>query len=523
MHGLALSFKEVRIDDSNENTLLRRVNGYLPSGGLLGVIGGSGSGKSLLMRSMCGLVMDCNFDGQIIVDGISKKFGGFVGGMRYNHYHESKLISSLSPREMLTFSALMRGVNLQGNKYLDLLVSKLCLTDVFDKMTSPWLRAGLSDIQKRCLNICNELISPPPILLFDDVFSGMDSSITYDILSTLRTLQKEESMSIVLSIHQPTPRISELFDQVLILGNKEAVFFGTISELQSFMTRIDSRFYISSELQPIDHFLEAIHLDPSEEHNVRYGDAFVKDELYLDLMKKINGNPEELVVSVYRLDKMTPTSASGKELEQKPSYTNSWSLKVVLNNVFYLIWRNLVIGFRDLAFFPIQLAIIGVAGLFSGLIFMTPQVEIGREVYVALTAISVTPDIILYLMIIKLKQAVQNKEICQHESSQRSYSLFSFWLAEIIANSIMLISFLPGILFPFFLIGFPLASFPFVLMVFFSVSTYSIDIHKDSQVLLSTSACYGGRRSRALLDSTVQQSGECIYPLLRQCGDIDGV
>ena len=129
-------------------------------------------------------------------------------------------------------------------------------------------------------------------------------------------------------------------------------------------------------------------------------------------MKKINGNPEELVVTVYRLDKMTPTSASGKELEQKPSYTNSWSLKVVLNNVFYLIWRNLVIGFRDLAFFPIQLAIIGVAGLFSGLIFMTPQVEIGREVYVALTAISVTPDIILYLIIIKLKQAVQNKEIC---------------------------------------------------------------------------------------------------------------
>ena len=301
----------------------------------------------------------------------------------------------------------------------------------------------------------------------------MDSSITYDIITAIRSMQKQNIFSIVLSVHQPTPRISELFDHALILDNREGVFFGTMSELQMFTNRISSRHTIfSADMQPLDYFLHAIRTDRSDDILMQYSDLFMNDELFPTLIKAMDGCPgdaagQRLVVNRLGFD-AGATSERNSAGAAEPVL--SINLACFVKNLLCLTGRNLVHGFRDLSFFTIQITTLLAAGILSGLIFLSPPTVIGREIYVTLPGISLIPNLMFYIIVVKLKQAFDNKVICYQESSQRIYSIFTFWLAEVIANSIMLISFLPGVIIPYFLIGWPLASFPFVLMVSYTVS-----------------------------------------------------
>ena len=64
------------------------------------------------------------------------------------------------------------------------------------------------------------------VLLLDEPTSGLDSYTAEHVCKTLNDLAMRRSRSILLTIHQPGPEITRLFDHVLILSNGHTIFNG---------------------------------------------------------------------------------------------------------------------------------------------------------------------------------------------------------------------------------------------------------------------------------------------------------
>ena len=97
--------------------------------------------------------------------------------------------------------------------------------------------------QRKRISIACELVSDPLFLFLDEPTSGLDSSTALQCLLMLKGLTGSKrvypasNLTILLSIHQPSSRILELFDQLYILSREGTnIYFGPPSELVSYLS-----------------------------------------------------------------------------------------------------------------------------------------------------------------------------------------------------------------------------------------------------------------------------------------------
>lgn len=83
------------------------------------------------------------------------------------------------------------------------------------------------------INIANELLSGPLVLVCDEPTSGLDSSCALTVMSKLREYGRKHSVAVICSIHQPSSQIGALFDTALLLvpGGREA-YLGAYAQLR---------------------------------------------------------------------------------------------------------------------------------------------------------------------------------------------------------------------------------------------------------------------------------------------------
>lgn len=187
-------------------------------GQLIGIIGGSGTGKSTLLNVLNGNLKLSN--GFITINGYDiKKDKEHLEGVIGYVPQMDLLIEELTVFENLYYNARLCFSKLADNEIRELVdkaLENFDLVEAKDLVVGSLLRKTLSGGQRKRLNIALELIRQPSILFVDEPTSGL-SSMDSEKVMTLLKRQTLKGKLVIINIHQPSSDIYKLFDKLLII------------------------------------------------------------------------------------------------------------------------------------------------------------------------------------------------------------------------------------------------------------------------------------------------------------------
>lgn len=187
----------------------------VPAGGIFGIIGRSGAGKSSLLRLVNRL--ESPSEGRVLVDGEDIAGLGEDAlvalrrrvGMIFQHFN---LLSAKTVRENVGLPLLVAGV--PGAEIADRVAEVLRLVGLEGREDA--YPSRLSGGQKQRVGIARVLVSGPEILLCDEATSALDPETTLQILQLLKDINRRLGLTIVLITHEMSV-IREICDRVLVL------------------------------------------------------------------------------------------------------------------------------------------------------------------------------------------------------------------------------------------------------------------------------------------------------------------
>ncbi len=215
---LTFSAKNILHSFAFNQTAIHRMSFSTNSGNMIGIMGGSGAGKTTLMNIFNGKIKPTY--GNVEINGLdlhedADQLQGLIG----NVSQSDLLIEELTVFENLFFAARlsMGGENIQQitNKVVRLL-SNIGLYEAKDLKVGSPLEKVISGGQRKRLNIALELIRNPQILFVDEPTSGLSSKDSENIMDLLKELSLRGTLVFVV-IHQPSSTIFKLFDRLLIM------------------------------------------------------------------------------------------------------------------------------------------------------------------------------------------------------------------------------------------------------------------------------------------------------------------
>jgi phospholipid/cholesterol/gamma-HCH transport system ATP-binding protein len=195
------------------------------------VLGRSGTGKSVLLKLIVGLLKpdsgSIRIDGQEVVglemdrlNAIRKKIG-FL-------FQQAALYDSLTVEQNVAFP-LTRHTTLSGQERSDKVRSLLASVGMerdLDKMPSD-ISGGM---QKR-VGLARALALDPDILLFDEPTSGLDPITAAEIGELIMKLKKERNLTSIVVTHD-VHGAKSFADRVVLLREGKVLMDGTFAQLQ---------------------------------------------------------------------------------------------------------------------------------------------------------------------------------------------------------------------------------------------------------------------------------------------------
>lgn len=239
-------------------TILHSISGYVPAGQSLAILGPSGSGKTTLLNLLAARSQYPAQSGQILFADAprvprTKRHIGYV-------MQDDVFFSKLTVRETLEFTANIRIPKLSDHnrkQRVDAVMQSLRLTKCQNtRIGDQQFDKGISGGERKRVNIANELLHDPSVLLADECTSGLDSSSAFTVISLLRQLC-HEGRTVIATIHQPSSQMFNLFDKIMLLAAGRVAYYGTPQSVVSYFESIDFPFPPQA-YNPADYMLELV-------------------------------------------------------------------------------------------------------------------------------------------------------------------------------------------------------------------------------------------------------------------------
>lgn len=188
--------------------ILDNINMNMSSGKIYGLKGKNGSGKTMLMRAICGLILPT--EGQIVIDGqvLGKdiSFPESIGAL----IEMPGFIANYSGYKNLKVLAQIQG-KIDDNKILDTL--KLVGLDPNEKKKYKKYSLGM----KQKLGIAAAIMENPQIIILDEPTNALDENSIVSLRKILHKYRDEGSL-IIISCHD-SEELEYLSDEIFHIEN----------------------------------------------------------------------------------------------------------------------------------------------------------------------------------------------------------------------------------------------------------------------------------------------------------------
>jgi phospholipid/cholesterol/gamma-HCH transport system ATP-binding protein len=231
--GLAVKF--------GRQAVLRDLNIAIPRGQTLAVIGESGCGKTVLLKSLIGLIQPTS--GQVVFDGrdLAKLGDAELTRQRRRFgylFQSAALFDSLTVAQNVAFP-LRQHTDFDGDKIRETVLARLAEVGLPESVARK-KPAELSGGMRKRVGLARALVLNPEVMLYDEPTTGLDP-IMSDVINELilRTRTKHPVTSVVVTHDMHTVR--KVADRVVMLhalsrlkpDEPQIVFDGPPKELEA--------------------------------------------------------------------------------------------------------------------------------------------------------------------------------------------------------------------------------------------------------------------------------------------------
>jgi phospholipid/cholesterol/gamma-HCH transport system ATP-binding protein len=186
------------------NHVLRGVNLKIPEGKITVIVGGSGSGKSVLLKHLTGLIRPDS--GEVFVDGrdITKLPESSLFPLRQRMamiFQSGGLLASLSVGENVGLGLYEHRL-VAKDKIREIVNEKLSLVHLAGKENE--MPANLSGGMRKRVSIARALTMNPEVLLFDEPTAGLDPPMAQAIDDLIREVTSDPKVTSLVVTHDLT-------------------------------------------------------------------------------------------------------------------------------------------------------------------------------------------------------------------------------------------------------------------------------------------------------------------------------
>lgn len=228
------------------NVILDNISIEVEAGENLIVFGRSGTGKSVLLKCIIGLLEPDNGEIFIRDKSITKLSIKELNKVRLSTsflFQGAALYDSMSVRENLEFP-LKKNTELPQNEIDKKVINTLemvSLEEAIDKMPSE-----LSGGMRKRVGLARAIITEPEIMFYDEPTTGLDPITSKEISELILNLQKKLNMTSIVVTHDLI--CAEIIaDRAIFLRDARIAFEGTIKSLTESKDEFLKNFF-SSEL-----------------------------------------------------------------------------------------------------------------------------------------------------------------------------------------------------------------------------------------------------------------------------------
>ena len=214
--------QEVKLENITKQigttTILENICLTMKCGQIYGITGENGSGKTMLMRVIAGLVSPSS--GQLLFDGKNRVDADPNIGIMIEN---ASLYPELSGRENLRLLASIR--KRATNEEIDQAIRRVGL-EPEDKRTFRKYSLGM----KQRLMLAQAIMEQPEVLLLDEPTTYLDIKAQIETLNLLRKINKEYQITIIM-VHHDINQAIHYSDEIIAMKNGQLMFQGKPHEV----------------------------------------------------------------------------------------------------------------------------------------------------------------------------------------------------------------------------------------------------------------------------------------------------